>query len=114
MTEETKNISLEEAVDENKLNDAEVQNIAGGGPSQWNEVKGYIRKYIQTHCPETVRDPQNIHDGEIARFMHFNLPDYEMAAMGRTEKRQNNYFFTSGKILGHDEFMAYLRTTLSM
>ena len=96
------------------LNPEECEDISGGGPSQWNEVQDYIRKYIQAHCPEAVHDPQNIHPGEIAGFMAHNLPDYHLASVGKVEERENQYFFSSGKILSHDEFMAYLRTTLPM
>lgn len=113
MTEETKNINPEMAA-ENKLNDEAVETVSGGGPSQWNEVKSYIKNYIQTHCPETVRDPQNISEVEIIKFIHSNLPGYKMARIGNVEEKQNNYFLTSGKILSHDEFMEYLRTTLPM
>ena len=96
------------------LSPEECADISGGGPSQWNEVQDYIRRYIQAHCPEAVHDPQNIHPGEIAGFMAHNLPDYHLASVGKVEERENQYFFSSGKILSHDEFMAYLRTTLPM
>ena len=96
------------------LTPEECETISGGSPSQWNEVEEYVKKYIRTHCPETVRDPENIRESEVARFMHYNLPDYKGSAVGITEDLPNDYFFYSGKILGHNEFMEYLRTTLPM
>ena len=97
------------------LSAEECESISGGGPTQWNEVQDYIRKYIRAHCPEAVHDPQNIHDGEVAKFMAENLPGYNMASIGKVEERENHYFFSSEKrILSHAEFMEYLRTTLPM
>ena len=74
-----------------------------------------VRRSGKSKLLEALKDyvTKNVDNHNIIH-INFNLPDYEMAAIGRTEKRQNNYFFTSGKILSHDEFMAYLRTTLPM
>ena len=96
------------------LTQEECENISGGSQNQWNEVEEYIKKYIRTHHPEAVRDPENIRQSEIVKFMHFNLPDYNGAAVPETEERENDYFFFSGKILSHAEFMAFLRETLPM
>ena len=84
-----------------------LEEIAGGGyTEEWAELKSWAVR----HNPEWAdRDPSEIKDGPVIRWLFVNVPEYDGSAHHGDEPTD---YFVKGQsktVMNHEEFMALIR-----